>query len=229
MNDELIKAQQKMHEASAKVREIEAMLERAKARQLKASQELTTLWTAMLWDTKQYEAWLEHTWRVSGKQYIELAKAGYTLASHPALFDEVDLSFDVLDLSETVDDYHDIAIPIPWLLGFTLSAIERDEVYSQERFMANESIVFTRTDGVQVGMYHVQDCCEQVWVEEIHGDLQALVGYPLTTAEVYTRDGDKDDQMFTFYRIGNERHMVTIRWCGESEYYSIDVTVEVVK
>lgn len=226
MNDELIKAQQKMHDISARVREIEAMLERAKARQLKASQELTTLWTAMLWDTKQYEAWLEHTWRVSGLQYIELAKAGYTLASHPALFNEVDLSFDVLSLGETVDDYHDVAIPIPWLLGFTLSAVEHNQD-------GDEVITFTRTDGVQVKMYHEQECCEHVWVEEIHGDLQALVGYPLTTAEVYTRDGDGneygDDQMFTFYRIGNERHMVTIRWCGESHHYSIDVTVEVVK
>lgn len=225
MNDELIKAQQKMHDASEKVREIEAMLERAKARQLKASQDLTTLWTAMLWDTKQYEAWLEHTWRVSGKQYIELAKAGYTLASHPALFDEVDLSFDVLDLGETVDDYHDIAIPIPWLLSFTLSAVEHND--------DDEVITFTRTDGVQVKMHHKQECCEHVRVEEIHGDLQALVGYPLTTAEVYTRDGGKsedgDDRMFTFYRIGNERHLATIRWCGESHYYSIGVTVEVVK
>lgn len=225
MNDELITAQQKMHEASEKVRKIEAMLERAKARQLKASQELNMLWRAMLWDTKQYEAWLEHTWRVSGKQYIELAKAGYTLASHPALFDEVDLSFDVLDLGETVDDYHDIAIPIPWLLSFTLSAVEHND--------DDEVITFTRTDGVQVKMYHEQECCEHVRVEEIHGDLQALVGYPLTTAEVFTRDGgeseDGDDRMFTFYRIGNERHLATIRWCGESHHYSIDVTVEVVK
>ena len=220
MNDELITAQQKMHEASAKVREIEAMLEHAKARQLKASQELTTLWTAMLWDTKQYEAWLEHTWRVSGKQYIELAKAGYTLASHPALFDEVDLNFD-----EMPWEGHDVVVPIPWLLGFTLSAVEHND--------DDEAITFTRTDGVQVKMYHEQECCEHVWVEEIHGDLQALVGYPLTTAEVYTRDGglseDGDDRMFTFYRIGNERHLATIRWCGESHYYSIGVTVEAVK
>lgn len=220
MTDDITMAQQKMHEASEKVREVEAMLERAKARQLKASQELTTLWTAMLWDTKQYEAWLEHTWRVSGKQYIELAKAGYTLASHPALFDEVDLNFD-----EMPWEGHDVVVPIPWLLGFTLSAVERDE--------DDEVITFTRTDGVQVKMYHEQECCEHVWVEEIHGDLQALVGYPLTTAEVYTRDGgeseDGDDRMFTFYRIGNERHLATIRWCGESHHYSIGVTVEVVK
>lgn len=225
MNDALIKAQQKkMHDASAKVREIEAMLERAKARQLKASQELNTLWTAMLWNTKQYEAWLEHTCRISGLQYIELAKAGYTLASHPALFDEVELSFDVLDLGEAVDDYHDVAIPIPWLLGFTLSAVE----YNQDL----PYIAFVRTDGVKVKMYHKQECCEHVWIEEIHGDLQALIGYPLTTAEVFTRDGHKrygNDQMFTFYRIGNERHLATIRWCGESHYYSIGVTVEVVK
>lgn len=216
MNDDITMAQQKMHDASAKVREIEAMLERAKARQLKASQELNVLWRAMLWDTKQYEAWLGHTWHVSGLQYIELAKAGYTLASHPALFDEVDLNFD-----EMPWEGHDVVVPIPWLLGFTLSAVE----YNDD----DEVITFTRTDGVQVKMHHEQECCEHVRVEEIHGDLQALAGYPLTTAEVYTRDGDKDDQMFTFYRIGNERHLATIRWCGESHHYSIGVTVEVVR
>ena len=112
------------------------------------------------------------------------------------------------------------------LLGFTLSAVEHDDVHSQERFMSHESIIFTRTDGVQVAMHHTQICCEEVWVEEIHGDLQALVGHPLTTAEVYTVDGEKDDQMFTFYRIGNKRHMATIRWCGESQHYSVDVTVQ---
>ena len=118
MSDDITIAQQKMHKASEKVREIEAMLERAKARQLKASQELTEVWRAMLWDTKQYASWLEHTWRVSGLQYIELAKAGYTLASHPELFDEVDLSFDEMSW-----EGHDVVVPIPWLLGYTLSAI----------------------------------------------------------------------------------------------------------
>ena len=120
---------------------------------------------------------------------------------------------------------NDECTQISELLGFTLSAVE----YNQDL----PYITFTRTDGVQVKMYHKQECCEHVWIEEIHGDLQALIGYPLTTAEVYTRDGgeseDGDDRMFTFYRIGNERHLTTIRWCGESHHYSIDVTVEVVK
>ena len=118
----------------------------------------------------------------------------------------------------------DVCTQISELLGYTLSAVEHNQDW--------DYITFTRTDGVQVKMYHKQECCEHVWVEEIHGDLQALVGYPLTTAEVYTRDGHNqygNNQMFTFYRIGNERHLATIRWCGESHYYSIDVTVEVVK
>ena len=220
MNDELIKAQQKLNDTSARVRELEATLERVKARQRKESQELNRLRRAMLWDTMQYEAWLKLTWRVSGKEYFELAKAGYTLASHPDLFHNVDLNFD-----EMPWEGHDVIVPIPWLLGFTLSAVEHNQDW--------ECIVFTRTDGVQVKMHHEQECCEHVWVEEVHGDLQALIGYPLTTAEVYTRDGgeseDGDDRMFTFYRIGNERHMATIRWCGESHHYSIGVTVEVMK
>lgn len=36
--------------------------------------------------------------------------------------------------------------------------------------------------------YHDQDCCEDVSIEEIHGDLKDLIGEPLLIADETTHD-----------------------------------------
>ena len=58
------------------------------------------------------------------------------------------------------------------LLYETLSSVNRDE----------ESIYFTTVDGYKYRMYHERDCCEEVRLEEIHGDLNDLVGSPILKA-----------------------------------------------
>ena len=47
----------------------------------------------------------------------------------------------------------------------------------------NEIIRFTAEDGEEYVMYHSQDCCESVRVEDITGDLADLVGFPILRAE----------------------------------------------
>jgi len=37
-------------------------------------------------------------------------------------------------------------------------------------------------------MEHIQDCCENVWLEEVIGDLDDLVGSPFVEAEEVTSD-----------------------------------------
>lgn len=36
-------------------------------------------------------------------------------------------------------------------------------------------------------MYHEQSCCESVWLDEIHGDLDWLVNSPILKASLYTK------------------------------------------
>ena len=75
-------------------------------------------------------------------------------------------------------------------------------------------------------MYHEQDCCEEVYIEDICGDLDDLIGTPILLAEKVTESNDCCSQLWTFYKLSTIKGSVTIRWCGETDsyYYSIEVS-----
>lgn len=91
---------------------------------------------------------------------------------------------------------------------------------------ASEQIYFLFED-LTMEMIHHQNCCENVYIEDISGDLKTLIGYPLTIAEKVTQeDGENEDRLWTFYKFSTVKGSVTIRWCGTSDYYSVDVSEE---
>ena len=101
-----------------------------------------------------------------------------------------------------------------------------------------KAIVITLTSGEEYVMYHEQDCCESVNINDIEGDIEDLIGTPITMAEEARNcedlfekgpvDPDEYEQRsftWTFYRLATVRGYVTIRWFGESNgYYSESVT-----
>jgi hypothetical protein len=116
------------------------------------------------------------------------------------------------------------------LAGKTIASIDGLEVGS-------ESVTFKMTDGAEYRMYHSQDCCESVSVEDVSGDMADLIGSPLTLAEESTSGENpegvtlkyQDSFMWTFYRLATAKGFVVIRWYGESNgYYSEDVYFELV-
>ena len=103
------------------------------------------------------------------------------------------------------------------LLGKTLTKIEKKD---------NAELFFHTTDGEIYKMYHEQNCCESVEIEEVVGDLEDLVGSPITMAEETSQEGESDwgSQTWTFYKFATNNGYVTIRWLGESNgYYSESV------
>ena len=82
----------------------------------------------------------------------------------------------------------------------------------------NDALYFEQEDGVHFVLTHIQDCCEDVEIESIDGDLDDLIGEPLLMAEEIIKvDGDT----WTFYKFATVKGYVTIRFYGSSNgYYS---------
>lgn len=107
------------------------------------------------------------------------------------------------------------------LLGKTIVEIKGAEAES-------ECIYIRCSDDSVYVMYHEQDCCESVQVEDICGDINTLLNTPITMAECVTEEGEPkydDSCTWTFYKLATVKGYVTIRWYGESNgYYSEEVT-----
>lgn len=112
------------------------------------------------------------------------------------------------------------------LIGKTLTKVEQ---------VGEDVIVFITSEGKRYRLYHSQDCCESVTVEDIVGDLADLVGEPILVAEEATSDKNpdgvtkkyQDSFTWTFYKFATRKGYVDIRWYGESNgYYSESVYFE---
>jgi hypothetical protein len=112
------------------------------------------------------------------------------------------------------------------LLGKTLKEVHR---------VGDEALIFITNDGEKYQMYHEQDCCESVEIEDICGELDDLIGEPILIAREDTKEGEQDpdgwgddSSTWTFYNIATIKGSLTIRWFGSSNgYYS--ESVELIK
>jgi hypothetical protein len=124
-------------------------------------------------------------------------------------------------------------IEIKELIGKTII-----QIYVNSR---KDRIIFECLDNSKYLMYHSNDCCEEVQIEDIEGDLNDLLGWPILQAEEinnYEPTNDKDLEKtkeaneygtctWTFYKLATNLGYVTIRWFGSSNgYYSESVEFE---
>jgi hypothetical protein len=108
------------------------------------------------------------------------------------------------------------------IIGKTFSRVKMSE--------DKDRIEFTTEEGFVWAMFHGQDCCEIVLVEDVTGDLSDLVGSPVLTAEERSEEGEENEgatSTWTFYVLATAKGTVTIRWLGRSNgYYSERVFFE---
>ncbi len=121
--------------------------------------------------------------------------------------------------------YHDISV----LKGLTITGIrgmksDQDEIY------------FVTECGRSFRMLHHQDCCERVYLEDVVGDVNDLIGSPVLVAEESSseippdednREYFQDLQRWTYYKLATIKGYVDLRWYGSSNgYYSVGVSFE---
>lgn len=101
------------------------------------------------------------------------------------------------------------SMDISELNGQTITKILKDDI----------TIVMYCKSGRIFSLMHKQSCCENVWIDDVIGELSDLISLPLVMAE---ESSDlKNWPRWTFYRLATERGYVTIRFAGTSNgYYS---------
>lgn len=126
------------------------------------------------------------------------------------------------------EEYRDISV----LVGLTLTAIDA------KRDDEDGDIVelWFRTEcGRTFRMFHEQDCCESVYLNDCGGETADLIGDAILHAEAASTQGDEIMQKFfsgggerhlwTFYKISTVFTSLTLRWLGSSNgYYAEDVS-----
>jgi hypothetical protein len=129
------------------------------------------------------------------------------------------------------------------LIGKTIVEIINDDNYE---------LTFIIDDGTKYKLLHHQDCCENVYIDDINGDLKDLIGTPILLAEEVSNEDFENDFIskfkevtsesgwkykeddegnrepdsctWTFYKLATIKGYVDIRWFGESNgYYSESV------
>lgn len=99
------------------------------------------------------------------------------------------------------------------LLGYTFS-----NVYAEEN-----AVIFEIDKNKQFCLEHIQDCCEDVYIESIVGDLSDLIDSEILLAEeAYEEDESASEHgSWSFYKLATIKGYVDIRFYGSSNgYYS---------
>lgn len=93
----------------------------------------------------------------------------------------------------------------------------------------DDSIDIYFEDGSYLTMFHEQDCCESVWIEDIESNKNlpeyrdaVVIDMYVTTSENKNSD---ESGTYTFYNLNTSKGSINIRWNGESNgYYSEEVS-----
>ena len=100
------------------------------------------------------------------------------------------------------------------LQGMTITAVVYKEV--------NESLLIHLNTHV-LEMIHHQECCESVYLADVVGSFEDLIGYPLLEVSESIIDIATADMSSTasYYNFKTVKASVQLRWVGESSgYYS---------
>ena len=98
---------------------------------------------------------------------------------------------------------------------------------------SDEGLRFIEENGNSWLFSHEQECCEDVFLEDVAGSLDDLVGSPLLMAEEVSNEEEPDvpedidlydSYEWTFYKFATAKGYVAARWFGAGNtFYSISV------
>lgn len=125
------------------------------------------------------------------------------------------------------------------------------------QYNESDRVIFEDTEGYLFILHHESDCCETVELNDVVGDVNDLVGYPLLEAELVESDLSDLKQLpptdptferlavthksvveesiyesatWSYYKFATIKGHVSLRWLGESNgYYSESVHLAILR
>jgi hypothetical protein len=121
------------------------------------------------------------------------------------------------------DYYLYTEVPFQDMVGKTFTRIEHIKDGQERIFFYSDKYVYR--------MMHEQNCCENVIVDEVHGDIGDLIDTPILDAYLSTNEGhitetqyENEHYTWSFYTIRTIKGSVTLKRYGTSNgYYSEEV------
>ncbi len=120
-----------------------------------------------------------------------------------------------MDYNLAADEW---CVPLSELVGKTIIKLEQVDDWSEIRFFCSDHTVYA--------LHHIQECCEEVYLEDVNGELSWLLNTPILMAdeaqgETGTEEESGTRYRWTFYRFATRKGYVDLRFLGLSNgYYS---------
>lgn len=139
---------------------------------------------------------------------------------------------DLKELLRTNSGFYNIEHRVEWK-NCDLDIKEMEGKTFDKVFCYKEALIFANDNEIYL-LYHGQECCEDVTIDDVCGDLHDLEGTPLLKAEVVSYNNDDgligakdtydDSYTWTFYKFATRKGYVDVKWYGTSNgYYSESV------
>ena len=109
-------------------------------------------------------------------------------------------------------------VPLSELVGKTIVKLEQVDDWRELRFFCS--------DGTIYALHHIQECCENVYLEDVNGELSWLLDTPILMADEAQGETGMEEELWTeyrwtFYRFATRKGYVDLRFLGFSNgYYS---------
>ena len=134
------------------------------------------------------------------------------------MIEKVEMNMKLIDVYNKPNGYlyrSNNRCKIDELVGKVVRGLAYDEDYFQ-----------ILTDDCVYIFHHEYDCCESVWLTQVDGIGDKIIGSRIVIAEEVLDEKDTEYGHITwsFYKIGTNKGMIDFRWQGESNgYYSESV------
>lgn len=121
-------------------------------------------------------------------------------------------------------EYFELIPYIPEKYGFSIDVSDlKGKTITAVIYNTDDDSLWIHLNTHILEMTHIQDCCETVYLADVVGNFEDLIGYPLleVSESIVNIESEDISSTASYYNFKTLKASVQLRWVGESNgYYS---------